>query len=83
MTPSKIFPLSLCVLAPPMLPCAAICNSYFAEVLEVLTSAQAFHNFLPEQKVLLAQVPPPRSACAKADRHVQRRVTALIREWEE
>ena len=66
-----------------MLPCAAICNSYFAEVLEVLIGAQALHKSLPEQKVLLAHVPPPRSACTKADRHVQRKVTALIREWEE
>lgn len=78
--PNNLFPLSL---APHMLPCAAMCNSYFADVLEVLTSAKAFHKSLLEQKVLLAQVPPTRSACSKAHRCVQRKVSALIREQEE
>lgn len=66
-----------------MLPCAVTCNPYFAEVLEVLTGAQAFHKSLPEQEVFLAQVPQPGSACTKAHRHVQRKVTALIGKWEE
>lgn len=53
------------MLAPPLLPCAALCNSYFGEELEGLTGAQDLHKSLNGQKVLLAQEPPLRPAHIK------------------